>query len=410
MTATLSDERSQPREDRPSVLFVDDETDVLDGLRLALRPLRREFTFVYANGAAEALEILATRQIDILVSDLRMPGANGTDLLWAAREQHPTVVRYVLSGEAESELVMRAMLVAHRWLGKPCPRDELIQALRDAVRYRELLIDPKLAGYVAGIDSLPSLPARYLRIQEIMADPNSTVADVAAVAEGDPAMVAKLLQLANSAFVGRGPVHDVSGAISRIGLVTVARLMLSIEVLRPFEQPPSVPGFTPETLECFASRVSAVAGALATPAALTSASVGGLLTHLGMLVQASVAPHRLHAAYDHALQNGLQLRAAQVELDGVSHPALGGHLMSIWGLPADLVLGIVESYVPPPAGSEPPFRAAEAIRAARLIVKRWMVDDLGEPLRDRLDDAAHADLDRWEEYLSTQALPEGIRP
>ncbi|MEM9202263.1 MAG: HDOD domain-containing protein [Actinomycetota bacterium] len=391
-----------PALDLPTVLFVDDEPGVLDGLKLSVRPLRNELSFCFAGGMAEALEIFAERPIDVLVSDIRMRGGHGDELLRAVRDQYPTTVRYVLSGEAESDMVMRAMLIAHRWLSKPCSREDLTAALRSAVRYRNVVAGPNLAVHVAGADALPALPDRYWQITELLSSETSNAGQIAEVAEGDPVMAAKLLQLANSAAAGRGEVKDVKGAVARIGLAAVGRLLLSIEVLRPFENPDPIPGFPVDEMQTFGERVGVMASKLALPEYLTTARIGGLLTHLGLLIEASVVPDLLREAYDLADRRGMQIKDAQIELDGVSHPALAGHLMSIWGLPTDLVIAVFDSYMPMPTGMEPPFSAGQAIRAARLIIKQQMGDRLGEPFRDRLSEEEQHDLGVWVEWLNQQ--------
>ncbi|MGB2821543.1 MAG: response regulator, partial [Phycisphaerae bacterium] len=63
-----------------SVLFVDDEPRILNGLHRSLRAMRHEWDMALATGGAEALETLATRPFDVVVSDMRMPGMDGVEL------------------------------------------------------------------------------------------------------------------------------------------------------------------------------------------------------------------------------------------------------------------------------------------------------------------------------------------
>src|SRR5438477_1546624 len=78
--------RGRPRRDgRPNmaqqILFVDDEERVLEGLRRMLRPMRDEWDMTFATSGAEALEVLARSHPDVIVSDMRMPGMDGAQLL-----------------------------------------------------------------------------------------------------------------------------------------------------------------------------------------------------------------------------------------------------------------------------------------------------------------------------------------
>ena len=63
------------------ILFVDDQQNVLDGIRRMLRPMRREWDMAFAGGGREALDVMMERTFDIVVSDLQMPGMSGVELL-----------------------------------------------------------------------------------------------------------------------------------------------------------------------------------------------------------------------------------------------------------------------------------------------------------------------------------------
>ena len=382
--------------DPPAVLFVDDEESILAGLRSGLRRLRRTYRFHFAVGAAEAMELLEREPIDVVVTDMRMPGTNGVGLLRHVRDHYPNTIRYVLSGEAERELVVQAVPVAHRWLSKPCDRDDLAGALADAVRYRHVLADPAIAAAVAGADALPTPPALYLELQDLLADPDVAVGDVAALVATDPAISAKLLQWANSAFSGRARSTDLDTAIVRIGLATVSQLVLLAGVFRALEPADAVPGIDAAALRARATVTSAVAGALTRPSEAATAEIGGLFVDVGLLLEATLLPERLRSAYDHALDHDRTLIDAERELFGVTHPELGSYLLSIWGLPAELVLLVPCSHDLPPADVDPPLTAGEAVQAARLVAQRCPhAADLGRPHLDRLDPGLEAAVDRW---------------
>ena len=91
---------------RPVVLFVDDEKGVTDGFRANMR--RQPFSVVTANSAAEALEILGERHIDVVVSDEQMPGMHGSALLAEVRRTWPDVMRIILTGQASLDATIAA--------------------------------------------------------------------------------------------------------------------------------------------------------------------------------------------------------------------------------------------------------------------------------------------------------------
>lgn len=116
-----------------SVLLVDDEASILLLLRRQFARLHPEWRVRTAFDGSEAMALMAADPPDVLVSDLRMPGVGGDELLaWAARE-HPRTVRLMLTGTIDQAHKFRVHTHADRVLEKPCNLAEL-QAAVDRVR------------------------------------------------------------------------------------------------------------------------------------------------------------------------------------------------------------------------------------------------------------------------------------
>ena len=395
-----------PGAEPPAVLFVDDEEVVLAGLRTSLRRLRRRYRFHFAVGAQDAIELLEREPIAVVVTDVRMPGINGVELLRYVKTNHPNVVRYVLSGEAERELVVQAIPVAHRWLSKPCDREVLSEALADAMRYRELIADPAIVAAVAGTDALPTPPTLFAELQDLLADPEVAIGDVADLVGRDPAISVKLLQWANSAFSGGASNSDLRTAIVRIGLATISQMVLLAGVSRSLEPNDLIPGLDGQLLQDHAAATSSIARALAEPSSAATAQVGGLFVNIGLLLEAVHLPDRLAEAYELAASSGTSLVAAERQRFGVAYPDLGGHLLSIWGLPAELVVLVARSHDLPTTDSVAPMTALEAVQAGRLVAQRSQATRFGGPHLDRLDDDLDAAIDRWQQVgASAEGAP-----
>jgi len=116
-----------------SVLVVDDDPLVLSTIGTMLC---QEFEVLAAANADEAIEVFAEREVDVLVSDLKMPGRSGLELLDWARTHAPKTMRILVSGYAELEDVLHAInrCQVFRYLLKPWQPEELRQAVRDAAR------------------------------------------------------------------------------------------------------------------------------------------------------------------------------------------------------------------------------------------------------------------------------------
>ncbi|MFI5315497.1 MAG: HD domain-containing phosphohydrolase [Myxococcota bacterium] len=119
--------------DRPGVLFVDDEVNILKALARLFRgePVR----VLTASSAAEALALLGSERIQVVVSDQRMPGTTGVRLLAQVRERCPDVVRILLTGHTEIAVAIEAINQGEifRLLTKPWNDDELRATVRQAL-------------------------------------------------------------------------------------------------------------------------------------------------------------------------------------------------------------------------------------------------------------------------------------
>jgi two-component system response regulator PhcR len=152
-----------PSRTDPLILYVDDER----GNRVVFeQSLNTEFNLLTAQHAAEALELLATHEVAVVVSDMRMPAMTGEELLRIVKDRYPQIIRMVMTAYADVDPILRAInegLVA-RYIIKPWIRTELIQVLRWAIEawtfsrdsaalYRRLLETERLAmvGSIAGM-------------------------------------------------------------------------------------------------------------------------------------------------------------------------------------------------------------------------------------------------------------------
>ena len=146
-----------------SIIFVDDEPHLLQGLKRMLRPMRHEWEMSFAQSGHEALDTLAQRPFDVIVSDMRMPGIDGPALFNEVMQRYPHMVRIVLSGQSSKETAMRSVASAHQYLSKPCEPEKLKQTVNRAFAIRSLLADESLKRPLSTPRSWRSCAMRMLR-------------------------------------------------------------------------------------------------------------------------------------------------------------------------------------------------------------------------------------------------------
>src|ERR671919_3256164 len=143
------------------ILLVGDESTALAKLRTVLKPMQDQWDMVGAAGGREALAALAEHPCDVIMTDMRMPGMDGAQLLSEVRAKHPHVVRILLSDQSDQEALLRSVNSAHQCLAKTSPPEVFQAAVTRACSVRDLLGDEALRKLVSGMQTLPSLPTLY---------------------------------------------------------------------------------------------------------------------------------------------------------------------------------------------------------------------------------------------------------
>jgi HD-like signal output (HDOD) protein/ActR/RegA family two-component response regulator len=316
------------------IVFVDDEVDVLQGMRRTLRDMRHEWDMEFISSGAAALEELAKTPADVIVSDMRMPGMDGWELLAEAKKLYPQTVRLVLSGHAEARSIMRAVGTAHQYLAKPCESGALKAAISQTYMLRHLLSSDRLAQLVGGVDTLPSAPKAFQEILACLQRPTASVADAAKIIGRDVAMTANVIKLVNSAFFGaRRPVGTADRAVAYLGLDTLGALVLGHGVFKSGVTT-GIAGFSLERLWQHSLDAAAAARMVALSQKLPQARadeafLGGMLHDVGKVVFAT----RLAAASD-GLAASVEDASAQMQ---AHHAEVGAYLLGLWGFPNSIV-------------------------------------------------------------------------
>ncbi|MGO9689473.1 MAG: response regulator, partial [Syntrophobacteraceae bacterium] len=182
-----------------SILFVDDEPMVLDGLRRMLRGMRNEWEMEFVTNGHDALKILDTKRFNVIVTDMRMPGMDGCQLLNHVKELHPQLVRIVLSGHSDKDMILKSIGPAHQFLSKPCDAETIKTTVARVCSMREIMEDETLIKVVSAVESLPSLPEFYSEVVDEVNSAEGSLDRVGEIISRDSGMSAKILQLVNSA-------------------------------------------------------------------------------------------------------------------------------------------------------------------------------------------------------------------
>ncbi len=349
------------------VLFVDDEAPILAGLQDLLYRDRKRWDMVFALGGERALDELRARPVDVVVSDMRMPGIDGAALLNIVMVEAPGTARIVLSGHADRDAIVRALPSTHQFLSKPCDPNMLRAAIE---RCLDAMSKPRpdIRVLIGKLDKLPSPSSVYLELSKIVDDPATEIEDIERVVARDTALAAKVLQLANSAAFGLSrTITSIHQAVAYLGIELIRCLALTSFVLGD-TTPSELAGFSLDGMQAKALRVATFARRIARNRADADiALAAGLLHDIGETVFAVGIPDayaRLHREA-HAAEEPT-LVAERREL-GVTHAEAGAWLLGMWGLPP-MLLELVARHHEPSLAPAPLHELVAVLHVADVLV------------------------------------------
>jgi len=131
--------------EKRTVLFVDDEEKVLTSLKRGF--LDEPYKTLFASSGKEAIETLEQSQVQVIVTDLRMPGMGGLELLMAVKKEYPHIIRMALSGCADTDTLLTAINQGEifRFIEKPWKSNEELKTIvRQAIEYYELHVEREM--------------------------------------------------------------------------------------------------------------------------------------------------------------------------------------------------------------------------------------------------------------------------
>jgi HD-like signal output (HDOD) protein/CheY-like chemotaxis protein len=362
---------------RQRIVFVDDEPQLLGGLRRMLWDRREVWDMRFAEGGPAALAMLEEGPADLVVSDVRMPGMDGPELLERVRQRWPGTVRMILSGHSDREFVYRSIKPAHQFLSKPCSPQELKAAIDRVLKLRDIFTDERLRGAVARIDALPVLPAVFAELTEELRSPNASPRSLGDILARDVGLAAGLLKLVNSSFFGLPRrVSSTEQAVTLLGLDTVRALVLSHGLFSRFDGQ-RYPGFTLSRLWNHSLGTARLAKQVAALEAADKATqdvcfMAGLVHDAGKLILAELFQTQYAQALDTARGRNITIFEAEMEVFGVSHAAIGAYLLGLWGFEEAVVLGVARHHQPGLAGPDAPLSVA-AVHAANAFEHELVV-------------------------------------
>lgn len=324
-----------------------------------------------AADAGEALRLMERAPFEVVVSDMRMPGMDGVELMGVVRQLYPQSSRIILSGLSDQAEIARSLDSTHQFLAKPFDVKILKATLRRLGKLDAYLKDKRLQSLVGQMRVLPSFPSVYHQIMKELGSEDPSIERLAQVIGEDPSMTAKLLQIANSAAGGRATrAASPFEAVQFVGMSAVRSLALSAHIFRSFEQIRS-PNFSINVLWNHTLKSGFMAQKImqlehAEPADVEEAHIAGMLHDLGKLMLADGMPDRFQQALALAAEEKLTSEKAEFQIFGADHSGVAAYLLSLWGLPVTIVEAVAFHHSPS-SSEHAEFGSLTAVHVADVL-------------------------------------------
>lgn len=326
----------------PKVLFVDDEKEILNALRRALR--KENWESIFVESGSDGIKVLEEQEIDLVVSDIRMPYEDGLSFLKRVKASHPRVGRLALTGYAELNTIQSVIVEAGaiQVLTKPWEDQELKQVIHETLesQKQQKFVGDMFQCMVNDTESFPVLPDVYYLLCEQLQDLNKTSIDrISEIIESDPACSLRLLKWANSPLFGQKKrVDSIKRAIVVLGLEMVKGLVTTLFVLDTLADKKVEPVLKKDEFWQHSLATGLLGRMLADKAGYCEDQrdrvfIAGLLHDIGKLLLAMYMPEQFKLALNNSKRLKRPLHCVERELYQIDHAQIGGLLANWWMLP-----------------------------------------------------------------------------
>jgi HD-like signal output (HDOD) protein/CheY-like chemotaxis protein len=357
---------------KKSILFVAKDQTLWNEFRAYSPAVQAEWTAHSAGTGLEALALAQELSFAVVVSDVLLPDMSGLELLDQFMQRQPSAHRIVFSDVSDTENTVKCAGRPHHHLLKPFGIQTLLNALEQAFAHEVWLPSQAVHGLITQMRQVPSPPTTYFKVVEEIRSPNASLERVGEIIAEDPAITAKVLQLANSAVFGLElQVSQPMEAIAYIGLETTRALVLLAHTVSTFDKD-KLSGFSIEAL----FRHSVATGQMAQKIALMEkggletaeqAFAAGLLHDLGKLILCANLPGLFSKILALAREEKCDYWEAEMQLlPNAGHAELAGCILGIWGLPRPIVEAVALHHSPRQLAG-PGFHPLTAVHVADIF-------------------------------------------
>lgn len=325
---------------KPNILFVDDEPNIIEGQKRYLWKLKGKWIIYFAESGEEALQIMKNFQIDCVIADMRMPHMNGAELLEIVKRDYPQAIRIILTGHSDQEAILNTVNLAHQFFVKPCNLDQLLESIDRTLKIREGVGRRKLEEIIPEMSAIKSMPDLSMQLMKELNNVDVSMKRLCEILSQDIIMTAEILKIINSAFFGLPHrVNNVQHAINLLGVKIIKALATYTNIFASFTEENDIAIYDRIRTHCLetarlAKRIAAEAGM--SKEFSETCFTAGLLHDIGKLPVLRSSKYA-DEIKKYIKQEDCGFFEAELKIMGVNHTVIGAYILSMWGLPQEIV-------------------------------------------------------------------------
>ncbi len=308
------------------ILIVDDEVQILKALQRMF--IDSDYEILTAENSADATKLMEGNQVDMVISDMRMPLYDGYKLLSNIKEQYPRTIRIILSGYADEKPMFRAILhnIAKLYIFKPWNNTNFLHYINNIFAVEDTLNENAFSEKCDKYGAPISIPGKSIRLIDLIEaeDMDGLIEAI----ENDPDVSELLLQVAEHAVFGAMP-NKVKQAAIYIGLLNLksfVRWSILVDSIM-VEQTTKAPTLLMEHAYLTNKLTLFLFEVFLHKQPPEAAMFAGLMHNLGLILLAKDEEYTDGMA--HTIEDYHKLEQA----DNMLHQEIGAHVLSHWDLP-----------------------------------------------------------------------------
>ena len=321
------------------ILFVDDETQILRSITRLF--MDTEYEVLKAESGAEALELLEIEQVDVIVSDMKMPKMTGYELLSQVKKKFPNIVRIILSGFSDERIVFDALQknIAKLYILKPWENTVLINTIEKVFQIENLLRNnEKVLKLVNNAEELPTIKTSYQKIINVIESDKEIYKIVEAI-EADNSIVIKLLHIVNSSYYSV-KTGSIKRAVAYLGLDNIKNIVIASAFIDGLSFNSKDNKRLEELWEhaFIANRIiSLIYTEFLNKKIPETEMNAGLLSNVGIIFMIHSFHDKYMEIFEEIEKNNVDIIELENKAFGTNHQEIGGYLLQWWDIPLPIV-------------------------------------------------------------------------